>query len=86
MCRASISAHPVNFPQPQAAYNVSKIGVSHLTRNIAVEWAVYGICVNCVNPGHMDTVLNAGDNLKDVRDTWASCCSMGRMGDEEEAP
>lgn len=86
MCRASISAHHVNFPQPQAAYNVSKIGVSHLTRNIAVEQAVYGICVNCVNPGHMDTVLNAGDNLKDVRDMWASCCPMGRIGDEEEAP
>lgn len=84
MFTASISAHHVNYPQPQAAYNVSKIAVSHLTRNLAAEWAVYGIRVNCISPGYMDTVLNAGDNLKEVRDVWASRCPMGRMGDIEE--
>ena len=40
---ASISAHSTNFPQPQAAYNISKAGVSHMTRNLAAEWAVHGI-------------------------------------------
>lgn len=84
MFTASISAHHVNYPQPQAAYNVSKIGVTHLTRNLAAEWAVHGIRVNCVSPGYMDTVLNDGDNLKEVRDIWASRCPMGRMGDVEE--
>ena len=84
MLTASISAHHVNFPQPQAAYNVSKIAVTHLTRNLAAEWAVHGIRVNCISPGYMDTVLNAGDNLKEVRDIWASSCPMGRMGDVEE--
>ena len=81
---ASISAHSTNYPQPQAAYNVSKAGVSHLTKNLAAEWAVHGIRVNCVAPGYMDTVLNAGDNLKAVRDIWASRCPMGRMGYAEE--
>lgn len=84
MFTASISAHHVNYPQPQAAYNVSKIGVTHLTRNLAAEWAVHGIRVNCISPGYMDTVLNDGDNLKEVRDIWASRCPMGRMGDVEE--
>ena len=81
---ASISAHATNYPQPQSAYNVSKAGVSHLTKNLAAEWAVHGIRVNCIAPGYMDTVLNAGDNLKLVRDIWASRCPMGRMGDIEE--
>lgn len=84
MLTASISAHHVNYPQPQAAYNVSKIGVTHLVRNLAAEWAVHGIRVNCISPGYMDTVLNDGDNLKEVRNIWASRCPMGRMGHVEE--
>lgn len=81
---ASISAHTTNFPQPQVAYNVSKAGVSHMTKNLAAEWAVHGIRVNCIAPGYLDTVLNAGDSLQGVREVWASRCPMGRMGDVEE--
>ncbi|KAH8702255.1 hypothetical protein BGW36DRAFT_414987 [Talaromyces proteolyticus] len=80
----SISAHLTNFPQPQVAYNASKAAVVHMARNLAVEWAVYGIRVNSVSPGYMDTVLNAGENLKELREIWASNCPMGRMGDVEE--
>lgn len=81
---ASMSAHYTNFPQPQAAYNASKAGVAHLTRNLAAEWAVHGIRVNSISPGYMDTILNAGDSLADVRKIWDSRCPMGRMGDPEE--
>ncbi|KAJ5206370.1 Short-chain dehydrogenase/reductase SDR [Penicillium cf. griseofulvum] len=81
---ASISAHYTNFPQPQAAYNASKAAVAHLTRNLAAEWAVYGIRVNSISPGYMDTILNAGDGLADIRKIWDSRCPMGRMGDPEE--
>lgn len=63
---------------------MSKAAVTHLTRNLAAEWAVHGIRVNSVSPGYMDTVLNAGDNLKEVRDVWSSRNPFGRMGDVEE--
>lgn len=81
---ASMSGHIVNYPQPQAAYNVSKAGLLHLKNSLAAEWAQYGIRVNSISPGYMDTVLNAGDNLRAMRDMWASRCPMGRMGDVEE--
>ncbi|RFU76839.1 short chain dehydrogenase [Trichoderma arundinaceum] len=39
---ASISAHRVNFPQPQAAYNVSKGALLMLKNSLAAEWARTG--------------------------------------------
>lgn len=81
---ASISAHTTNYPQPQSAYNISKAGVLHMTKNLAGEWAVWGIRVNSISPGYMDTILNAGDNLQGVREVWANRNPMGRMGDVDE--
>ena len=78
---ASISAHQVNFPQPQVAYNVSKAAIVALKSSLAAEWAVHGIRVNSVSPGYMDTILNAGDgNIKEARESWRSRNPMGRMG------
>lgn len=77
---ASISAHRVNFPQPQAAYNVSKAAIVALKSSLAAEWAVYGIRVNSISPGYMDTVLNEGEGLAEARDVWAGRNPMGRMG------
>ena len=81
---ASISAHHVNFPQPQAAYNVSKAGIVHLTHCLAAEWAVHGIRVNCISPGYMDTVLNEGDSLEAARNAWTARTPLGRMGRKDE--
>jgi NAD(P)-dependent dehydrogenase (short-subunit alcohol dehydrogenase family) len=81
---ASISAHSVNFPQPQVAYNVSKGALLQLKSSLAAEWARYGIRVNSVSPGYMDTVLNEGAGLAPLREIWASRNPMGRMGDPSE--
>ncbi|KAL9002337.1 MAG: hypothetical protein Q9188_004725 [Gyalolechia gomerana] len=81
---ASISAHRTNFPQPQAAYNASKAALLSLKTSLAAEWARYGIRVNTISPGYMDTVLNEGDGLAEARRTWTGRNPMGRMGKPEE--
>ncbi|KAJ9362588.1 hypothetical protein DTO027B9_265 [Paecilomyces variotii] len=77
---ASISAHRVNFPQPQAAYNVSKAALLSLKNCLAAEWARYGIRTNSISPGYMDTILNEGDGIAGHRKIWASRNPSGRMG------
>lgn len=81
---ASISGHRVNFPQPQASYNVSKAGVIALKDSLAAEWATAGVRVNTISPGYMDTILNEGEGLDEARNIWKGRCPMGRMGSVEE--
>ncbi|OLN97863.1 putative NADP-dependent mannitol dehydrogenase 2 [Colletotrichum chlorophyti] len=80
----SISAHRVNFPQPQVGYNTSKGALMMLRGSLAAEWARYGICVNSISPGYMDTVLNEGEGLAEARGIWKERNPMGRMGLPEE--
>ncbi|HUZ17067.1 MAG TPA: glucose 1-dehydrogenase [Spirochaetia bacterium] len=85
---ASMSAHIVNMPQSQAAYNASKAGVLHLTRSLAAEWAVKGIRVNSISPGYTRTKL-VNDLLAtpvgaDMLPKWLSMIPMGRMAEVED--
>lgn len=80
----SISAHRVNFPQPQAAYNVSKAALLMLKSCLAAEWARYGIRTNSVSPGYMDTVLKEGDGIVRHRQIWTERNPSGRMGNPSE--
>jgi len=41
-----------------ASYGASKSGLIGLTRHLAVEWARYGITVNAVAPGYVETAFN----------------------------
>lgn len=43
----------------QANYAASKAGVIGLTKTLALEWARYGIAVNCVAPGGVNTSMTA---------------------------
>lgn len=41
-----------------AAYGASKAGVAALTKQLAIEWASRGVCVNAIAPGVFRTPLN----------------------------
>lgn len=43
-----------------SAYTASKAGLSGLTRSLALDWAPYGIRVNAVEPGFVETEMTAG--------------------------
>jgi len=82
---ASMSAHIVNQPQNQSAYNISKAGVLHLTRSLATEWAPRGIRVNSISPGYTRTRL-VDDLLQtplgqQVLPRWMAFTPAGRMGE-----
>ena len=81
---SSISAHRVNYPQPQMAYNVAKAGLLQMRNSLAAEWSRYGIRVNSISPGYMDTVMNEGDQLAAHRAVWADRNPMRRMGTPDE--
>lgn len=81
---ASISGHVTNFPQPHVHYNASKAALLSMRKSLAAEWARYGISVNSISPGYMDTVLNGGENLESLRQAWAKRTPYGRIGQPEE--
>lgn len=81
---SSISGHIVNFPQPQVHYNAAKCAVLSIKSSLAAEWARYGIRVNSISPGYMDTILNEGEGLAEHKRIWAERNPYGRMGKPEE--
>jgi len=62
-------------------YSVSKAGIIHLTRALAIEWAQYNITVNAVAPSYMETPLTR-EWLSDPkrRDLIAKRSPLNRVG------
>ena len=66
----------------RSVYAVSKAGISHLTRALALEWARFNINVNAIGPGPTLTELNQKffeDNPRDLQERIESI-PMHRMG------
>jgi D-arabinitol 2-dehydrogenase len=82
----SMSGVIVNDPQPQIAYNMSKAGVIHMVKSLAVEWAKYGIRVNTLSPGYIATPLtkNVINGNADMYNRWVSMVPMQRMSEPAE--
>ena len=67
----------------QANYSASKAGLLGLTKTCARELARYGIRVNAVAPGYIDTEMTRGLG-EDVREQVLASVPLGRYGTPEE--
>ncbi len=76
---ASICGHIV-WPKFQAVYSISKAGVIHLSRCLAVEWAPHGIRVNSISPG----VTMTPDLFPDVPPIFLRKAPLGKTANVED--
>lgn len=67
---ASIHGLVGSAPNTQAGYNAAKGGLVNLTRELALDWARYGIRVNAVAPGYIATELTDGMIAEESGRTW----------------
>jgi sorbose reductase len=81
---SSMSGSIVNRPQKQSAYNASKAASAHLMKSLASEWAPYGIRVNALSPGYIQTEANEGEEMEKLSKKWIDDIPMARIAKPEE--
>lgn len=79
---ASVSGMRGNMGR--AAYGSSKGGVLTLTKILAVEFAAYGIRVNGVAPGPIETPLVKEVHTKEAREAWMRTVPLRRYAQPRE--
>ena len=67
-----------------AAYSTSKAGVVHMTKSFALEWARFGIRVNCIEPGYVATEMTDAMWETDYGKALIMRIPMRRLGKPEE--
>jgi NAD(P)-dependent dehydrogenase (short-subunit alcohol dehydrogenase family) len=67
-----------------AHYSATKGGIIALTKSLALDWASYGIRVNCIIPGITDTEQPRGEMSDAELYAVGSHIPMGRIGQPED--
>ncbi|KAL9599098.1 MAG: hypothetical protein Q9219_004056 [cf. Caloplaca sp. 3 TL-2023] len=83
---ASMSGHVANRGLICPAYNASKAGVLQLARNLAAEWGEYGIRVNTISPGYIETSMVKELFIKypERKETWPTQNMLGKLSKPED--
>jgi NAD(P)-dependent dehydrogenase (short-subunit alcohol dehydrogenase family) len=68
----------------RSAYGTSKAGLAHLTKQLAVELASFGIRVNGVAPGPVETAMARAVHTPEIRADYHDAIPLNRYGLEEE--
>lgn len=68
---------------PAVAYAASKGAIIALTRDLAVKWAPYGVCVNAIAPYFFPTRMTQGVIAKHEQEIIADV-PMGRLGGPDD--
>jgi NAD(P)-dependent dehydrogenase (short-subunit alcohol dehydrogenase family) len=67
------------------AYGAAKSGVHQLTKSLAIEWAEYGVRVNAIAPGFIDTPgTKLGRSDPKHYDAVANRTPLGRWGNSKD--
>jgi gluconate 5-dehydrogenase len=85
---SSVMAQGANPVHKVVGYAASKGAVNNLTRQLAVEWAQYGITVNAIAPGYFPTEMTIdpahGEVNTEQRAQIEQLTPMHRLGNLEE--
>ena len=65
-------------------YCMSKAGVVHMTRSMALEWGRFGINVNALCPGYIDTEINHGHWQTDAGQKLVQMLPRKRVGQPQD--
>lgn len=70
---------------PSRLTNVqSKAATAQMMKSMAAEWAGYGIRVNALSPGYIQTTVNEGEEMEKLSKEWIKDIPLGRVAKPEE--